>query len=453
MDHVRAQHAAMRLLERHPEFAHANFYTAIVCGDIDTVRRALEADPGLATRESEGGNPERAGVGGEGDLVKRDWGPKGWQPLLYLCFTRLPLPAVEQNAVAIATMLLDRGADPNAYFQAGGCRYTPLVGVIGEGEEGRPGHPQRDALARLLIERGANPYDLQVAYNIHFNGKVLWYLKLVYEVSQRSGRGIDWRMFDQGDYGTGAQWFFAMAIEHHDQELTEWCLAHGADPNARPTLPYDPKAALISACLRSDLSAIRQEIARHPEFLEAPEPLWVATAHDRRDVVELLLDLGMSPNLESKEGERALHIAAYSDSVNVGHLLIERGADVDAIGRQYENTPLGGAMHCLSTRMIGLLSQHSRSAWEVGYAGNVARLRELLKEKPERARGYDGETLLMYLPVDDESKAMEVAELLLAHGADPAIRDPNGATAAERAERNAMYRVAERLTSAAVKTS
>jgi len=78
----------------------------------------------------------------------------------------------------------------------------------------------------------------------------------------------------------------------------------------------------------------------------------------------------------------------------------------------------------------------------VGYAGNVTRLRELLEENPARARGYDGETLLMYLPPDDETKAMEAARLLLEHGADPTIKDPRGKTAADRAERNAMYQVA-----------
>jgi ankyrin repeat protein len=484
-DHLRARHTAMRLLEQHPDIARASFYTAVVCGDLDAVTRALAADPGLAVRSSGGANPERAEAAGEGDLVKRDWGPKGWEPLLYLCFTRLPLPAVEANAVAIARLLLDRGANPNAYFMAGNSQYTPLVGAIGEGEEGRPGHPQRDALVRLLLERGADPYDLQVAYNIHFNGKVLWYLDLVYEHTHRTGRGADWkvpewRMFDHGAYGTGAHWFLAMAIEHNDLALAEWCLAHGASPNAPPAtdrggwtrplyeealirgrvelaellvrygairtaLPADPKVALIAACMRSDLPAIRREIATRPELLKSSEPLFAATEHNRRDAVELLLDLGTSPNIESREGERVLHIAAYSDSVDVGQLLIDRGAEVDAIGRQYQNTPLGGAMHCQSARMIDLLARHSRSAWEVGYAGHIDRLRELLAEKPARARGYDGETLLMYLPPDDEDRALEVAELLLAHGADPSIRDPNGATAADRAERNGMYKVAAML--------
>ena len=93
------------------------------------------------------------------------------------CFTRLENPASNDNAVEIATLLLDNGADPNSYFMAGGSRYSPLTGVIGEGEEGRPPHPQRDELTRLLLERGADPYDMQVFYNIHFNGDVLWLLE------------------------------------------------------------------------------------------------------------------------------------------------------------------------------------------------------------------------------------------------------------------------------------
>ncbi len=40
----------MRLLARHPDIATANFYTAVVCGDLDAVNRALAADPGWATR-------------------------------------------------------------------------------------------------------------------------------------------------------------------------------------------------------------------------------------------------------------------------------------------------------------------------------------------------------------------------------------------------------------------
>lgn len=360
-DHLRAQHTALRLLARYPTIATANFYTAVVCGDLEAVRRTLEDDPGAATRPNGVASAERSGAGGEMDLAKKDFGDKGWEPLSYLCFTRLPLPSVTNNAVAIAHLLLDSGANPNAYFMAGGSRYTPLVGVIGEGEEGRPPHQQRDALVQLLLERGANADDEQVFYNIRFG----------------------------------------------------------------------PDGAQYSEPVRSH------------------EPLFAAARHNRGDVAALLLALGADPNVESPAGERALHGAAYHDAVDVAELLIARGADVDPIGRRYGNTPLGGAMHARSARMISLLARVSTSTWEVAYAGNVDRLRELLAERPDRARGYDGETLLMYLPVDDEPTAIEIARLLLEHGADASIRDPHGGTAADRAERNAMYDLAALLRSSA----
>jgi ankyrin repeat protein len=481
-DHVRAQHTAMRLIDRYTDISRANFYTAVVCGDFDAVNRALAADSGWATRADGMPGSGRTGVGGEGDLVKRDWGPKGWEPLSYLCFTRLPLQGVNDNAVAIARTLLDHGASPNVYFMAGNSKYTPLVGAIGEGEEGRPAHPQRDALVELLLDRGAEPYDQQVVYNIHFNGNVRWFLETIYAHSVRLGRAADWsdpewKMLDMGGYGSGARWHLDTAIEHNDLNLAEWCLSHGANPNApartrsgppqslydvallrdrlelaellvrygavRSSLAVSPIQALVAACRASDTQTIREVIAAHPEFLQAADPLFAAAEYNRRDTAELLLDLGTSPNIESGDGERALHIAAYNDCVDVAELLIARGADVDAIGRKYDNTPLGGAMHCRSTKMIDLLSRSSRSTWEVGYAGNVTRLRELLAEKPERARATgDGETLLMWLPPHDEAAALEVARQLLEHGADPTVRDPQGMTAADRAERNAMFEVA-----------
>jgi ankyrin repeat protein len=485
-DHVRAQHTAMRLLDRDPDLVRANFYTAVVCGDLDSVSRALAEDPAWATRPNGKPEPARSEGGGEWDLVKRDWGTKGWEPLSYLCFTRLPLGPAVDNAVAIARALLDHGANPNAHFMAGGSSYTPLVGAIGEGEEGRPAHPRRDELVRLLLDRGAEPYDGQVVYNIHFNGKVLWFLEMIHEHSRRLGRETDWadpewRMLDMGGYGSGARWHLDIAVEHDDLELAEWCLTHAANPNAAPgpgrrdrqlslydeavarghldlaellvrhgavrsTRAPDPMQALITACVRGDARVIRDEIGRHPEFVKASGALFAATTHNQRDAAELLLDLGTSPDVESAEGERALHIAAYNESVEVAELLIARGAEIDPIGRQYGNTPLGGAMHCRSARMIDLLCRYSRSTWEVGYAGRVDRVRELLAEKPERARATgDGETLLMWLPPDDESKAIEVALLLLAHGADPTARDPHGMTAADRAERNAMFKAAALL--------
>ena len=189
--HRIARHAAMRILQRNPEIAHDSIYTAVVCGEIEDVERTLKDQPELARIKRSTTGPDRSGPGRQYDFLG-DLGDKDWEPLLYLCFTRLPLASTNHHAIAIARLLLDRGAGPNAYFMAGDSRYTPLVGVIGEGEEDRPPHPHRDELARLLLERGAEPYDGQVIYNIHFHGKILWWMKLMYEFSVKAGRRPDW---------------------------------------------------------------------------------------------------------------------------------------------------------------------------------------------------------------------------------------------------------------------
>jgi uncharacterized protein len=482
-DHVRAQNTAMRLLERYPDIARANFYTSVVCGNLDAVKQTLAADPAAATRPNGLASAERVDVGGEGDLYKRDFGHKGWEPLSYLAFTRLPLEAVTDHAVAIAQVLLDHGANPNVFFKAGGSNYTPLVGAIGEGEEGRPPHQQRDALVGLLLERGAQPYDIQVVYNLNFNRNAFWYLKTIHEHSLRIGRQEDWAdpewmMLGMGGYGSGARWFLDYAIGNNDLALAEWCLAHGANPNSAPgrgrgdyqgTLydeamkrgheaiaellvrhgairsahPPNPMAALLAACATSDAPAIRREIAAHPDFLTSSQPLFTAAQHNQAAAAALLLDLGTSPNVESDAGERALHITGYYDSVDVARVLIDRGAEIDPIGRNYHNTPLGGALHCQSRRVIPLLADQSRNLWDVAYVGNLDRVRTLLAEKPDRAKASDGgETLLMWLPPHDESIALETARVLIEHGADPTNRDQRGMTAADRAERNGMFAVA-----------
>lgn len=488
-DHVRALHTAVRLLDHNPAIARASFATAVVCGDVGRVERLLLDQPRLAsTRETTPGEG-RSGAGNSGDLVRLDLGPKGWEPLLYLCFTRLPLTAANDNAVAIAELLLDHGADPNAFFMAGDSRYTPLVGAIGEGEEDRPPHPRRDELVRLLLERGAEPYDLQVVYDIHFQGDVLWFLERMYETALRLGRRSDWddpawSMLDMGAYGDGARWHLDLAVKRDDVALAEWCLAHGASPNAPPAsdprLPQrslyeeavrlghrriaellvergaQPTAvvvqgldALVAACLRPDWKEVERALSGHAEYLSRPEPLFRAAERDRADVVERLLDLGVSPEVQNDTGERALHRAAYRGALRVASLLIARGAEIDPVESSWHNTPLGVAVYRGHETMIELLAHHSRDVWRLTYAGKLDRLRIVLHEEPERARAVaDGHTPLMWLPPHDEAVAMDIADLLLRHGADPSLRDRDGMTAADRAEHLGMFEVADTLRAA-----
>lgn len=486
--HVRAQQAALRLLDQHPALATATFSTMVVCGELEGVEDALRADPTLAVRPDPRQRPERAGSGSEGDIF-RELGPKGWTPLLFLAFTRLPLAEVSEHAVAIATLLLDRGADPNDHFMAGGSRYTPLVGAIGEGEESRPPHQCRDPLVRLLLERGAEPYDGQVIYNIHFDARVTWFLALMREHAIRRGRAADWDdrdwpFIDMGGYGPGAWFLLQAAIERDRIDEVRWMLEHGANPNI-PSWPHPkfaPRASLYERAMRSgrremaalllahgahpvevaltaaeqlrdaalahDRERARALLSAHPELRTSAEPLTGAVARDDAEGVALLLELGLSPNAETTDGEYPLHEAAYRGSVDAARVLLAHGARVDAVGKAYHNTALGGAIYSRQPAMVELLSGLSRDVWELVADGHLARVREVLEEEPALARlGSGGETPLMWLPAD-EGIALELVRLLLRHGADPTVVNSSGMTAADRAERQGMTRVAAELRAA-----
>ena len=177
---LRRRQEAGLLLERYPEVARANLFTAAVCGELEEVRRLLADRPAAASEPG---------------------GPRLWPPLLYLCAARLPVPAASGHAVEIARLLLDHGADPNAFYLGGNADlyYTALTCVLGRGEEQALPHPNAPELARLLLERGANPHDTQVIYNVfadHASRRLLddgivWLLESMYEHSIRRGHAAD----------------------------------------------------------------------------------------------------------------------------------------------------------------------------------------------------------------------------------------------------------------------
>jgi uncharacterized protein len=467
-DHRMHDRAAQRLLAAAPEMAAASIYTAIVCGEIEEVRRRLHERP---------------------EAAREAGGPRRWTPLLYLCYTRFTHPATLANTEAIARLLLDHGADPNDFYMAGDSQYTALVGVAGEGEQDSPRQPWAEAVFALLLERGAAPFDIQVLYNTHFHGDVLWWLELVYESTRRTPLAVywddpDWKMLDMGGYGNGARFLLWIALKERNLRLAEWCLSRGANPNAPPpratTLPQDSlyacslreqfpeMAALLvrygaeatlpllgdeqrfeRACFALDREAAQALAAAHPEYLAMPKVLFKAAQQDRPDVLALLADLGMPLDVRDAKNTSALHHAAGGNARRAAAFLLERGVEIDPRETNWGGRPIGWASHGDHAEMIDLLSLHSRSIWPLTFRGYVDRVREILAEdtSPAREVAPDGSTPLWWLP-DDEERALVLADLLIAAGADPAAKNGSGRTAADWARRRGMFAVARRLESA-----
>lgn len=469
-DHRMYDRAAQRHLAQHPEIANDSVYTAIVCGNLEEVERILAERP---------------------EAAREPGGPRGWTPLLYLCYTRFSHQPTIDNALAIARSLLDRGANPNDFYMAGDASYTALVGAAGEGEQNSPRQPQAKDLFQLLLERGAEPFDIQVLYNTHFSGDMLWWLELIYSHSMKTGHEAvwadpSWSMLDMGGYGPGAHFILNVAIEKNDLELARWALAHGAGPGphtsahpkfnpkftlyeraalerltemadllvrygATPSVPVlDDEWAFVAACFQLDREEAHAHIEGHPEYLQSPRAMFEAAKRDRADIVEFLLSLGVPIEVHDKTKTRTLHQAAAHNALRVASLLIDRGAEIDPIETAWNAPPIGWASHGDHIEMIDFLSRFSRNVWRLAFRGYVERLREVLAMEPELAKlvDDDGITPLWWLP-DDDAKALEIVELFLSHGADPSIRSKKGRTAADWALERGMREVAAMLAAAA----
>jgi uncharacterized protein len=435
---------AARLLQRYPEIARNDIHTAILAHDISAVKEFLARSPELANQ-------------------RHDF--DDWRPLARLTYARVPLPSVAANALPIATLLLDAGADTGAAGSDDAKGFTALTGAIGGGEGGQSPHPQAEALARLLIERGADPLDGQALYNTSLGEDDTFWLELMWSESEKRGKTAEWRRTTPNLIGPPLDYLLGNAVNNGHAKRVAWLLAHGADANAANAyskLPVNRHAALAGrsdlvdllvrhgakrpqlseaeafhvAAARGDIALIRQLAKEHPEYLRSPGAMFAAITAHHTDVAEALLDLGMSPDVGDEKNFRALHHTTHTGAIEIARLLIARGAEIDSLEQRYGGTPLSHADHHGRSEMIAVIAPHSRNIRHLFFAGCIDRLRELFTETPFLASEliHDRESPLFYLPADEE-RAMELAELLLSFGADPNVRSAEGLTPAEAARK------------------
>jgi ankyrin repeat protein len=380
------------ILAAHPEIAGRDIYTAAIVGDDAAVRRFVEQDPANATAKG---------------------GPRGWDALTYLCFSKyLRLdPERSDGFVRAAAALLDAGASPNTGFHDESHQPRPALESVLYGAAGVAHHP---GLTRLLVERGADPNDGEVAYHAPetLDNRAM---KILVESGRLTPDSLAMMLVRKFDW--------------QDDDGVAWLLAHGADPNfpshwgerplhhalargnplkyfellldrgADPSLPAKdgttPPAkaarmaradvlelferrgftfalhgddAFLAACARGDEATARRAAADDPSLVARLQSqnsgLFVdVAASGNVAVVGLMLDLGFEigarrSNPPWAAGETALHAASWRGHLAVVKLLVERGAPLEAANRSGA-TPLAVALRGLVEQSEWTPNEHT----------------------------------------------------------------------------------------------
>ena len=439
--------AAGRILTRWPEIRRHSLLAAVVSNDVEEVERRVAADPAAADRKG---------------------GPLEREPLLYLAYGRLP--GSEARSVAVATALLDAGADPNVrWSDEWGNPFTVLTGIIGRGESDELPHPQAKELAALLTARGADPFDTQALYNTAVQDDDTTWLDFLWAESERVGVLDRWREVPTGRRIGGRiamnalDYLLGIAVGYRHVKRVQWLLDHGARANgvhaysghplheealvhgsreiaerlvqfgAEPK-PLQGHAIFHAAVACLDRETAREIAAQNPQALKHAHLMLEAAGRGRADIVAFLLDLGMDVDVADHTLRRGLHHAVMGGSLETVKLLVARGAAIDRPTTQYDGA-LGWAAFFKRPAIAEFLAPLSRDVWNLAYLNKVDRLRELLAEDPSLVNArhpHAGGTPLFSLP-DDEDAAADLAALLIAHGVDTRVTNKKGLTAEQNA--------------------
>ena len=418
---------AVRMLEARPELASYNLATAVVLGDDDRVRAALEADPSLVTRT----DPRT-----------------GWTALHAACASRWNRldPSREDGLVAVARLLLDAGADPNGVVSGGG--WKPLrCAVAGEPNAG---------IARLLLDRGAVPDDddlylagfgddhetLRLLLSGPADIREIARMALAAPISGNDAEGVRLlleagadprRYLDDADAEGGSDTahpfsvLYAAVRSDCSAEVVELLLAHGAEPERPGNDGRSPHALAVSkgrddlaellrrygasddasdvdrflaACLRGDKKTAEGHVPSDLTVRQQSEAMIRAAETGNTEAMRIMLDLGFSPDARGGGDDPGtpLHTAAHAGSADIARLLLERGADVDARDDRWDSTPLVWAIIGSSERPTGNPSPDWPATVEI---------------LANAGASFDGITLS---PDDDHPPSPAVADLLRRYG-------------------------------------
>lgn len=235
-----------------------------------------------------------------------------------------------------------------------------------------------------------------------------------------------------------------------DTERALALLAADADPSVRPDAgDPDQRSVLVLSTLLPDTRLLRAVIARGASVHgdgHGLAPLLIAVRDGRRNrgsAVMTLLANGADVTVMGADGDGALHLAALGDEVEIAAMLVDAGADINALNRA-GCSPLALACQAGNRNMVAWLLEHGAQTDIPGAvpalvatadaSDDLSGIAELLITRRARVDGTDvlGRSALIHAALSGHE---QLTATLLAAGAAINHADLRGTTALMEAAR------------------
>jgi len=441
-DHRSFHARAYEMLRENPWLAEANIWSASAAGNARGVEAFLDGDPELVNRP----------------------GPHGWAPLICACYSRVKPVDPAHSTFEVAKLLLERGADANAFTMKGNAderldqtprRYTALAGLVGGGSTGfanQPPHPRWRELAEILLVRGAKATD-EMALALNQSACLEFLLRhgLQPDAMGTDGITLMGRALAQAARRGNLEEIRLLLAHHarmhehfHGKQPWEHAMRFGRMEAARlleeagaPVVELDEVGRFVSLCMAGDERGARAMLELAPDLPDrAPRQMVQrAVSTKRKEAVQLALDLGFDPN--EVDDNAAIHMAGVlAENDEILRILLAGGASLTLRDPWYDGTGAGWAdFFDFADLRDRLLNQPGVCLFDALDYGRLDRVPEIVAHDPaalerpfaecltREPRAEDWQTPLVRMAVRGKTEAVRV---LVDLGADCNARPSDG---------------------------